>query len=182
MRINKTCETCEFNFEGVCTGEGNYSYGQKIQDFNKECDGWGISFDYFTEITEKMPWYIKDAYDRGKIYFEDALRKLEEDETPKGTQINIYDAIAKVYNIPWWELGEILGVKTSVIGYAVCRGTIPKRKKQFATILCIPEGYFDAFYSHQLADLEKCKNEFYAHYGNEWIMKMRELARRKIKD
>lgn len=108
MRINKTCETCEFNVEGVCTGEGNYSYGQKIQDFNKECDGWGISFDYFTEITEKMPWYIKDAYDRGKIYFEDALRKLEEDETPKGTQINIYDAIAKVYNIPWWELGEIL--------------------------------------------------------------------------
>lgn len=155
MRINKTCETCEFNVEGVCTGEGNYSYGQKIQDFNKECDGWGISFDYFTEITEKMPWYIKDAYDRGKIYFEDALRKLEEDETPKGTQINIYDAIAKVYNIPWWELGEILGVKTSVIGYAVCRGTIPKRKKQFATILCIPEGYFDAFYSHQLADLGK---------------------------
>lgn len=47
MRINKTCETCEFNVEGVCTGEGNYSYGQKIQDFNKECDGWGISFDYF---------------------------------------------------------------------------------------------------------------------------------------
>ena len=107
---------------------GNYSYGQKIKDFNKECDGWGISFDYFTEITEKMPWYIKDAYDRGKIYFEDALRKLEEDETLKGTQINIYDAIAKIYNIPWWELGEISGVKTSVIRYAVCRGTVPKRK------------------------------------------------------
>lgn len=31
MRINKTCETCEFNFEGVCTGEGNYSYGQKLR-------------------------------------------------------------------------------------------------------------------------------------------------------
>lgn len=181
MKLDKTCETCEFNFNGICVGEGIYDYGDKIVDSSKECDGWGISLEYFSEIIDNMPWYIKDPYKCGKLYFGEALQKLEEDETEKGTQINIYDAIAKVYGIPWWELGEILGVKATVIGYATCRGTIPRRKKHFADILCIPENYFDVIYSKQLCELEKCKKEFYSHYGDDWIMKMREQARKQLK-
>lgn len=57
------------------------------------------------------------------------MHKLEEDDTEKGTQINIYDAIEKIYGIPWWELGEILGVKYTVVGYAACRGRYHVERK-----------------------------------------------------
>ena len=35
MKINKTCETCEFNFNGICGGNGFYKYGEKIIDIQK---------------------------------------------------------------------------------------------------------------------------------------------------
>lgn len=95
MKISKICKTCEFNFDGICAGKGIYGYGEKITDMSKECNGWGISLEYYSEVINRMPWYIKEPFERGKIYFNEALHKLEEDETEKGTQINIYDAIEK---------------------------------------------------------------------------------------
>ena len=181
MIIDKTCQTCEFNFDGICAGDGNYKYGKKITNADMECDGWGMSFHYFSQIIDELPWYIKQLYNQGKLYFGEILQKLEEDETERGTEINIYDAIGYVYGIPWWELSEILGVKWSVVGRAVCQGTVEKRKKQFAPILCIPEEYFDAFYSKQLEDLERCKEKFYLLHGEEWVMKMRGKALDKLK-
>lgn len=181
MVINKTCRTCEFNFDNICAGNGNYGYGKRITEPDIECEGWGISLEYFSQVIDELPWYIKQPYKRGKMYFGEVLQKLEEDETEKGTKINIYDAIAHVYEIPWWELGEILGVKWSVVSRAVCQGTVDKRKKQFAPILCIPEEYFEEFYSKQLNDLEKCKENFYLLHGEEWVMRMREIARNKLK-
>ena len=182
MVINKTCRTCEFNFDNICAGDGNYKYGEMIANPDVECEGWGISLDYFSQIINEMPWYIKQPYDSGKLYFGEALQKIEEDETEKGTKINIYDAIEHVYGIPWWELSEILGVKWSVVSRAVCRGPVEKRKKQFAPILCIPEGYFDEFYSKQLVDLEKCREKFYLLHGEEWVMRMREKAHDNLKN
>ena len=52
-------------------------------------------------------------------------------------------------------------MKYTVVGYAACRGTIPRRKKKFASILCIPERFFDVIYSKELCELEKCKEKFY---------------------
>lgn len=182
MKISKICKTCEFNFDGICAGKGIYGYGEKITDMSKECNGWGISLEYYSEVINGMPWYIKEPFEKGKIYFNEALHKLEEDDTEKGTQINIYDAIEKIYGIPWWELGEILGVKYTVVGYAACRGTIPRRKKKFASILCIPERFFDVIYSKELCELEKCKKKFYDYYGETWILKMRKLASKQIKN
>lgn len=177
MVINKTCQTCEFNFDNICAGDGNYKCGEKITNPDIECEGWGISFEYFSQVIDELPWYIKQPYNRGQLCFGEVLQKLEEDETERGTEINIYDALAHVYGIPCWELGEILGVKRSVVSRAVCRGTVDKRKKQFAPILCIPEEYFDEFYSKQLEDLEKCREKFYLLHGEGWVMRMREKAR-----
>ncbi len=177
MKLNKTCKTCEFNFGGVCSGEGNYKYGETIKELDMECESWDISFDYFCKITEEAPWYIKNQYKRGKIYFSEFLEKLEEDETVRGTVINIYDAIEHVYGIPWWELNEILEVSSGVVRRAVCQGTVDKRKKQFAPILCIPESFFDEFYSKQLKELEECKKQFFLIHGEKWVKQKRKIAR-----
>lgn len=67
-------------------------------------------------------------------------------------------------------------MKYTVVGYAACRGTIPRRKKKFASILCIPERFFDVIYSKELCELEKCKEKFYDYYGETGILKMRKLA------
>ena len=62
------------------------------------------------------------------------------------------------------------------------RGTIPRRKKKFASILCIPERFFDVIYSKELCELEKCKEKFYDYYGETGILKMRKLASKQIKN
>lgn len=35
MVINKTCRTCEFNFDNICAGDGNYKYGEMIASVYK---------------------------------------------------------------------------------------------------------------------------------------------------
>lgn len=112
-----------------------------------------------------MPWYIKKPFQRNKINFDEAIQKLQEDETEKGVQINIYDAIEKIYGISRLELSEILGVKDTAINYAIHRGTIKRRREKFATILCIPEEFFDVIYSKQLDELKKCKERFNMSYN-----------------
>ena len=56
MKISKICKTCEFNFDGIYAGKGIYGYGEKIIDMAKECNGWGISLEYYSEVINRMPW------------------------------------------------------------------------------------------------------------------------------
>lgn len=60
MRVDKTCKTCGFDSNGVCGMYSTYKEGE-------ECDDWEASLEYYTEITKKAPWYIKEPYDRCKI-------------------------------------------------------------------------------------------------------------------
>ena len=95
MVINKTCQTCEFNFDNICAGDGNYRYGEKITNPDIECEGWGISFEYFSQVIDELPWYIKQPYNRGKLYFGEVLQKLEADETERGTEIDLLKLLDK---------------------------------------------------------------------------------------
>ena len=46
--MEKSCKTCEFNFDGICAGHGNvYGYGEPIVDDTKICDDWGASLEYY---------------------------------------------------------------------------------------------------------------------------------------
>lgn len=56
----------------------------KIGNSDIECQGWGISLEYFSKVIGELPWYIKQSYDRGELYFGEVLQKLEEDETERG--------------------------------------------------------------------------------------------------
>ena len=53
MKISKICKTCEFNFDGIYAGKGIYGYGEKIIDMAKECNGWGISLEYYSEVINR---------------------------------------------------------------------------------------------------------------------------------
>ena len=81
MKVKRECNTCEFNFNGVCAGHGDvYNYGEKIIDDTKGCDDWGADFKYFSEVMKEAPWYIKNDYENCKISFEEFLKKLDDSE------------------------------------------------------------------------------------------------------
>lgn len=101
MRVDKTCKTCGFDSNGVC---GMYSTCKE----DEECDDWEASLEYYTEITKKAPWYIKGPYDRCKISYEKFLDLLQQDEQGVDVEINIYDAIEKVYELNSVELAGVL--------------------------------------------------------------------------
>lgn len=91
-----------------------------------------------------------------------------------GVEINIYDAIEKVYELNSVELAGVLDVSMGVLGYASTQRTIPKRKRQFSSRLHIPESFFDEFLSTQLDALKKCREEFRDCYGDELIEKFKQ--------
>lgn len=64
MEIVRTCRTCEFSFPEhwdedytpiggfICAAHDSLNgYGSKINDLDLSCDQWGISFDYFLELS-----------------------------------------------------------------------------------------------------------------------------------
>lgn len=83
------------------------------------------------------------------------MELLRKDDQGIGIEINIYDAIEKVYEVTPWELAGVLGVSIGVLGYARTRETVDKRKKQFSSRLHIPESFFDRFLSTQLEALKQ---------------------------
>ena len=97
------------------------------------------------------------------------MNLLQQDEQGIGVEINIYDAIEKVYELNAVELAGVLDVSMGVLGYASTQRTIPKRKRQFSSRLHIPESFFEKFLSTQLDTLRKCREEFRTFYGDELI-------------
>ncbi len=55
-----TCKTCEFCNGEICICSGRYS--EKALQGAEECNEWGASLEYYSEITEQAPWYIKEPY------------------------------------------------------------------------------------------------------------------------
>ena len=108
MRVDKTCKTCGFDSNGVC---GMYSTCKE----DEECDDWEASLEYYTEITKKAPWYIKGPYDRCKISYEKFLDLLQQDEQGVDVEINIYDAIEKVYELNGLDMSKLQKVRKQSI-------------------------------------------------------------------
>lgn len=174
MRLCMTCKTCEFAFCRESADNGRCEYSGEIVPEDRGCESWGASLEYYSEITQNAPWYIKEPYDRCKISYGQFLEFLQKDGKGIGIEINIYDAIEKIYKLTTWELASVLDVSIGVIGYARCRGTIAKRKKLFSSRLHIPERFFDNFLSTELETLKKCNEEFCEFYGSEMIEKFKQ--------
>ncbi len=171
MKLDKTCKTCEFASDGICMDNSR----KKLKDVG--CEEWGASLEYYSEITETAPWYIKEPYKKYEISYGKFLDYIKKDSEGIGIKVNIYDAIEKIYDLSIWDLAGVLDVSIGVIGYARSRGTIEKRKKYFASKLHIPESFFDDFLSTQLEELVLCRDEFYEFYGKEMIEKFKQRGK-----
>ena len=110
MTLDKTCKTCEFNFDDEC---GMYNTHNDIG-----CDEWEASFKYHLELEEKAPWYIKEPYKKYKIRYGKFLELLQKDSEGIGIDVNIYDAIEKIYELNAEELAGVLGASIGVLSYA----------------------------------------------------------------
>lgn len=172
MKLEMTCRTCEFGNNGECIDESKDS--QHIKKNKNKCDEWGASLQYFSEMTENVPWYIKEPYRKYKISYAEFLDYIRKDGEGIGIKVNIYDAIERVYELRTWELAAVLDVSMGVLGYARTQKTTPKRKRQFSCRLHIPEDFFEIFLSTQLGELERCKAEFEEFYSSETIEKFKE--------
>ncbi|MEG2305706.1 MAG: hypothetical protein RSC17_09845 [Lachnospiraceae bacterium] len=174
MKLTKSCRTCEFGSDGVCIDGVKFESRENIPQENIGCENWGASLDYYTEITENAPWYIAEPYKRNRISYAKFMDFVEKDAEGIGVEVNIYDAIERIYELKPWELAGVLDVSIGVIGYARMRGTIARRKEQISNRLHIPKNYFDSFLSTQLEQLKECRNEFYDFYGAQLIEKFKQ--------
>ena len=108
MQLNINCETCEFYYDNDCIIDSENS--EKTNQNSILCDDWSASFEYYSEITENAPWYIKEPYKYHKINYEEFIENLKQDAKGVGIRINLYDAIEKIYDLNIWELASVLGV------------------------------------------------------------------------
>ena len=70
-----TCETCEFGSNKSCCAENSKKNYQNIT----ECDDWGASLEYYSEIIDNAPWYIKEPYRRCHISYDKFIRTTDEE-------------------------------------------------------------------------------------------------------
>ena len=78
LRLDKSCRTCEFNFNGLCAG--GEKYGSKIEDLNSVCEDWQINDEHYDFITSNLPWYFKNKFRRNHAELNQLLHLIELDE------------------------------------------------------------------------------------------------------
>ena len=100
------------------------------------------------------PWYIIEDYNNSKISFDEFMSLMDKYYSKEPIEINIYDAIEKVYKISQPELAERLNVPHGVIGYARTRGTIARRSVEFSNKLNLPIKYFSKVTNLDIPDIE----------------------------
>lgn len=164
LHLDKSCRTCEFNFDGICTG--GEKYGSKIEDLNSMCEDWGINFERYDFITSNLPWYFKNKFRRNKIGISKLLNLIELDEQNIPIELNIFELVEQVYGLSYpHEIAEIIGIPETVLCYAYMHGTPLKRIGDFSSKLCIPMKYFENVTTVDIPEITKCKNEFLKRYN-----------------
>lgn len=159
LHLDKSCRTCEFNFNGLCAG--GEKYGSKIEDLNSVCEDWQINDEHYDFITSNLPWYFKNKFRRNHVELNQLLHLIELDEQNVPIKLDIFELVEQVYGLSYpHEIAEALGVPETVLRYAHMHGTPLKRIGDFSSKLCIPAKYFENVTTVDIPDIVKCKNEF----------------------
>ena len=180
FKVEKNCQTCEFNFNGICAGgdEKHKKYGHTIYDPTDSCNGWNESLEYFSEIEKNKPWYIEKPYRKGNANGKDAIELLEMDYRGEPIEVNIIELVERVYGLRTFELAEILNVTPGVIGNARYKGVPEKRKTEFSFVLKIPRHFFERVTTCDFQVIEKCHQEFMKEWKED-LPTIKRIAKRK---
>lgn len=157
MKIDKRCETCEFNFDAICAGE---EYGRKIENLDYVCTGWSVGFHYFKELYGNFPWFIEEMRSRG-LSLSKVIELVEKDDRQEEIELNPIKVINKIYGFREGELAKVLNVSIGVIHSAEKRGVPLKRQKSFANGLMIPQKYMRKTTNLDFNEIEACAKEFW---------------------
>lgn len=169
--MKKQCSNCEFNFGGICAGDGDvYQYGEIIIDDTKCCNGWGGSLEYYGSQMTAAPRFLRDVYSDCRISYQEFSRLFDDFESGNPVKINIFDAVKYVYGISMVDIAVIIGVTYGVVYRAKTKGFTKKRLTQFATGLCIPERLLLNTTTGDFEELKKCKDVFFAQPNINAIM------------
>jgi predicted transcriptional regulator len=161
FKLIKNCNTCKFNFNGFCCGDSDYYEDEEeIKKIIHNCKQWEIGFDHYKDLVNSAPWYVVDEYKWHNISFKEFMELAEKEYSNKKIDINIYDAIEKIYKMSHYKIANILGVTIGVINYAHIRGTPKKRIDHFSNTLCIPKEFFYKFTNKDIPKLEECYKEY----------------------
>lgn len=140
MNRIKECRNCEFNFDGICVGNGDlYEYGEKITDDTKCCENWNPNFDSLSYEIYNAPRFLRESYHDGSISYSEFSSLLDDYVADKSMPINIFDALKLVYGISMVDIAILLDVTFGVVHRAKTKGFVQKRIKQFSSSLFIDE-------------------------------------------
>lgn len=81
---------------------------------------WGASLDYFSKLTNNAPWYIWEPYQECKIDYSTFEKLMEADAKKESIEVNIYDAIRKIYGLKNTKEGDGHFEQKRAF-YSVCR-------------------------------------------------------------
>lgn len=161
--MDKTCKTCEFNFDGVCVGGGEtYKYGDKITDLNQCCDNWNPNLEYFHNQLIIAPRFLRDEYNDHKISYDEFSKRLDDFQVGKPIPINFFDAIKYIYGISMVDIAVLMNVSFGVVYRAKNCGIPAKRVRQFCNALCVSPQTLNNHTTSVFAELEEGKEKFYA--------------------
>lgn len=138
MKRVKECKNCEFNFDGICVGNGDlYDYGEKITDDSKCCEYWNSNLDCFSYEIYNAPRFLRETYHDCSISYSEFSSLLDNYIDGKSIPINIFDAIKLIYGISMVDIAVLLDVTFGVVYRAKTKGFAQKRIKQFSSGLFI---------------------------------------------
>lgn len=174
MKMEKQCSTCEFNYGGVCSEYDTlYGYNGKITDDTKKCKYWEADLNYFTNLMNSAPRFLKELFDERKITYQEFSDAYDDYNKGKGVPINFFDAIKIVYGLSMVDIAVLLDVSFGIVYRAKKQGIPKKRRKQFATCLHIDSELLDSITTLNFDDLTRSKEVFYKQaYINERIHAM----------
>lgn len=138
MKMEKNCNTCDLNFNGICSGHGDtYKYGEKISDDTKYCNAWSESLDYFSYMVDNAPRFLREQFNDCRISRYDFSSKFDDYVAGNSVPINFFDAIKFIYGISIVDIAALLNVTFGVVYRAKTKGIPQKRINQFSDALCV---------------------------------------------
>lgn len=156
MEINKKCETCEFNFDDTCVGK---NYGKKVTE-SDSCDEWSASYDYYVELVDSFPWYIKNIGEY-ELSFDKAIDLMNKDNAGEEFELNVINVIMHIYELNSFELAELMNVSKGVITYSINRGVPSKRQIAFSNKLGLPTEYMNRITNLDLENVSEYAINFW---------------------